>query len=181
MKIYTKTGDQGETGLFGGKRVPKNYVRVEALGTVDEANACLGVAISHISQATYRNELKKIQAKLFDVGTILANPLTENDAHLHDHHVHELEAKIDEMTARLPDLRAFILPGGTKAATHLHVARSVVRRAERRAVTVSQMQEVPPVVVRYLNRLSDYLFTLARILNLEAGAPENEWHQDTTH
>lgn len=177
MKIYTKAGDQGETGLFGGKRVPKNYVRIEVLGAIDEANANLGLAISHISQATYRAELKKIQAKLFDVGTILANPTAQDDTHLHDHHVHQLEAAIDDMTARLPDLRAFILPGGTKAATYLHVARAVVRRAERRAVTVSQHQSIPPVAIRYLNRLSDYLFTLARIINFEAGAPETEWHQ----
>ncbi len=177
MKIYTKTGDQGETGLFGGKRVPKNYVRIEACGCVDEANAFIGLALNAIEQAVYRNELSQIQRKLFDVGTSLANPVA-HVPHITDEDVQGLEASIDRMMESLPELRAFILPGGTEAATRVQVARAVVRRAERRAVTVTQHQDVPPVVLQYLNRLSDYLFTLARMINFEAGVGDVEWKQD---
>lgn len=178
MKIYTKTGDLGETGLFGGKRVPKNYVRIEACGSVDEANAFIGLAMNAIQQAVYKNELSHIQRKLFDVGTSLANP-EPHVPHITEKDVRALEKAIDTMTAVLPNLRAFILPGGTEAATRLQVARACVRRAERRAVSVGQLQDVPVIVLQYLNRLSDYLFTLARMINVEAGIPDVEWHQDT--
>lgn len=177
MKIYTKTGDQGETGLFGGKRVPKNYVRIEACGGVDEANAFIGLAIDAVQQIGYRNELSHIQRKLFDVGTSLANPVA-HVPHITDEDVRGLEIAIDRMMEALPELRAFILPGGSEAATRVQVARAVVRRAERRAVNVAQLQDVPPVVLQYLNRLSDYLFTLARMLNFEAGVGDVEWKQD---
>lgn len=176
MKIYTKTGDLGETGLYGGKRVPKNHVRVEAGGTIDEANALIGLAIAQMkTQKIYVRELSVIQGKLFDIGAVLATPepttvsITEAD-------VMALEASIDRMTAILPELRAFILPGGSKAAAMLHVARTTLRTAERRVVTVMQHQFVPPIIGQYLNRLSDYLFTLARFVNLNEGGKETLWH-----
>lgn len=176
MKIYTKTGDAGETGLFGGSRVPKNHVRIEAVGTIDEANALLGMTISLLSHKGHKEALTVIQNKLFEIGGALANPnselstLTEND-------IIFLEESIDDMTGKLPELRNFILPGGLTAASILHVARSVTRRAERRVITVSQHQSVPYVVIAYLNRLSDYLFTLARTVNHEAGEEETLWNQ----
>jgi cob(I)alamin adenosyltransferase len=176
MKIYTKTGDAGETGLYGGKRVPKNHVRIEAVGTVDEANAAIGVAIAYLEhQHAFKQELGVIQGKLFEIGAALASPDT-TDITLGDADIEVMEMAIDRMTAMLPELRAFILPGGTKAAAHLHAARTAVRRAERRVATVAQLQFVHPVIGRYLNRLSDYLFTLARFVNFNEGGPETLWH-----
>lgn len=174
MKIYTKGGDFGETGLFGGKRVPKNHVRIEAVGTIDEANALLGVAMSLLPHVQYKTELKTIQGKLFEIGGALANPTTESST-LGEDDVLVLEHLIDEMTEKLPELHNFILPGGAVVAAILQTARSVIRRAERRAITVSQHQSVPYITLKYLNRLSDYLFTLARVLNHEAGVDEPIW------
>ncbi|MBI3255713.1 MAG: cob(I)yrinic acid a,c-diamide adenosyltransferase [Candidatus Andersenbacteria bacterium] len=175
MKIYTKTGDLGETGLYGGKRVPKNHVRVEAVGTIDEANAAIGVAMSELRyQQAFLAELAVIQGKLFDIGAAVANP-EPTDILITDADIEQLELSIDRMTAMLPELRAFILPGGTKGAAHLHEARTSVRRAERRVATVAQVQMVPPIASRYLNRLSDYLFTLARFVNFNEGGKEVMW------
>lgn len=176
MKIYTKTGDAGETGLYGGKRVPKNHVRVEAVGTVDEANAAIGVAIAYLQhQNAFAQELSIIQGKLFDVGAALASP-DDTATTISDADVELLEVSIDRMTSMLPELRAFILPGGSKGAAHLHAARTATRRAERRVATVAQVQFVHPVIGRYLNRLSDYLFTLARFVNYNEGGAETTWH-----
>ncbi|MBI3421123.1 MAG: cob(I)yrinic acid a,c-diamide adenosyltransferase [Candidatus Sungbacteria bacterium] len=176
MKIYTKTGDLGETGLYGGTRVPKNHVRVEAVGTIDEANAAIGVAMSELRhQQAFLAELAVIQGKLFDIGAAVANP-EPTDILITDADIEQLELSIDRMTAMLPELRAFILPGGTKGAAHLHEARTTVRRAERRVATVAQVQMVPPIASRYLNRLSDYLFTLARFVNFNEGGKETMWH-----
>lgn len=175
-KIYTKTGDKGETGLIGGKRVPKNHVRVEAYGTVDEANAVLGIILSRYSYFTHYEELSQVQHLLFEVGAVLANPDTSHH-HAFDTDVTHLEKLIDELSDSLPDLTQFILPSGTELGAYLHFARTVVRRAERRVITVSQHQPVPEDVIRYLNRLSDYLFVLARAVNHEHGAPEKVWQQ----
>jgi cob(I)alamin adenosyltransferase len=183
MKIYTKTGDAGETGLFGGARVSKDDPRVEAYGDVDELNSVLGVvrstgALGSPLGAPFDDRLAAIQSRLFDVGAELANgkkgkdlgiPLvTEDD-------VVELEQTIDLADAELPALRTFVLPGGTALAAHLHVARTVCRRAERRVITLMRAEEVRPEVLRYLNRLSDLLFTLARLANARAEHADVPW------
>ncbi|MDP3996898.1 MAG: cob(I)yrinic acid a,c-diamide adenosyltransferase [Candidatus Andersenbacteria bacterium] len=175
--IYTKKGDTGETGLFTGKRVPKNHVRMEAVGTIDEANANIGLVAAQVTDLNLRAQLEKIQRMLFEIGAVLANP---RGAQIRpdDGDVKELELAIDDMTAVLPELQNFIIPNGTPIAAAVHVARTVVRRAERRVVTVSQHEEVPAVLMRYLNRLSDYLFTLARALNNTAGVEEKPWHTE---
>lgn len=172
--IYTKKGDTGETGLFTGKRVPKNHTRMEAVGTVDECNAVLGVIISSVSDMALRSQLEKIQSMLFEIGALLGNP-ERRHTRPDDGDVKELELAIDDMTQRLPELHQFILPGGTTTAAMVHLARTVARRAERRVVTVSQHESVEPAVLRYLNRLSDYLFTLARAVNHAAGVAEHKW------
>jgi cob(I)alamin adenosyltransferase len=176
-KIYTKTGDRGETGLRGGQRVPKNHVRVEACGAIDEANALLGVVVSQLTDPRLQSTLEHIQGMLFEAGAVMA------DLHVRHHRpddgdVTELELAIDELTSHLPPLTAFILPGGTQTAALVHLARTVVRRAERRCVTVSQHQDVPDAVIRYLNRLSDYLFTLARFINHTHSIQEKQWHPE---
>lgn len=176
MKIYTKTGDLGETGLVGGSRVPKNHVRVEAVGTLDEASAAVGVVVSQLNDPAYRQELQYIQSLLFEIGGILANPTSKNVSVITDQDVIHLEQLIDEVTHSLPPQTSFILPGGTAIAAHIHLARTIVRRAERRIVTVDQFQDVPAVVVRYMNRLSDYLFVLARTMNADSGVSDIPWH-----
>jgi cob(I)alamin adenosyltransferase len=172
--IYTKSGDKGETGLLDGSRVPKNHIRTEALGTVDEANAVLGVLVEAVDDGLLSLKLEKIQRRLFDINVVLADP-TLNHTRPNEEDVKELEIAIDEMTDFLPELNQFILPGGSKAAALTHLARTVVRRAERRVITVSQNQEIPEVIGRYLNRLSDYLFTLARVLNYSTGKDDKLW------
>lgn len=173
-KIYTKTGDLGETGLIGGKRVPKNHVRCEAYGTVDEANALIGLILSAVHDSLHRQQLEKIQGMLFEVGAVLADPQARH-TRPDDGDVKELELLIDDLSSKLPALTSFVLPGGTTIAAQLHLARTVVRRAERRVVTVSQGEPVPSVIMRYLNRLSDYLFTLARAVNHDVGVQEKLW------
>ncbi|MEX1997863.1 MAG: cob(I)yrinic acid a,c-diamide adenosyltransferase [Candidatus Andersenbacteria bacterium] len=173
-KIYTKTGDSGETGLIGGKRIPKNHVRVEAYGTVDEANALIGVVLSRLDDFTHRAELETIQGMLFEIGAVLADS-RESRTRPNDSDVFRLEGLIDELTTTLPPQITFILPGGTNLAAILHLARTVVRRAERRVITVSQGEDISPTVIKYLNRLSDYLHTLARFINHEHGVYEKPW------
>jgi cob(I)alamin adenosyltransferase len=180
MKIYTKTGDQGETGLLGGSRVPKNHVRIEAVGTLDEANAALGVAVSHSNDLSYRQELQNIQGLLFEIGGIIANPTAKNVSVITEQDVRHLEILIDELNAELPLQTSFILPGGTQLASQIHLARTLVRRAERRIIGVDQHQDVPPVVIQYVNRLSDYLFILARTINHEYGVSDIPWHSRLT-
>ncbi|HKJ93228.1 MAG TPA: cob(I)yrinic acid a,c-diamide adenosyltransferase [Longimicrobiales bacterium] len=178
MKIYTRTGDQGETGLFGGGRVSKAHVRVEAYGAVDEMNALLGWAATRLGDAPVER-LRAVQADLFAIGAHLATPgagdrkrpaLPPLPAG-----VEALEAWIDEMDADLPELRSFILPGGSPAAAALHVARTVCRRAERAVVALAAADPVEPGILVYLNRLSDLLFTLAREANRVAGVADVEW------
>lgn len=173
-KIYTKTGDAGQTGLIGGKRVPKNHVRVEAYGTCDESNALLGVILAQLDDFTHREVLQEIQGMLFEIGAVLADPQARH-TRPDDGDVARLEMLIDELTAKLPPQTMFILPGGTELAANIHFARTIVRRAERRVITVSQGELVPPVIVRYLNRLSDYLHVLARYINHEHNIAEKNW------
>jgi cob(I)alamin adenosyltransferase len=181
MRIYTKTGDKGDTGLFGGGRVPKNDPRVEAYGDVDELNAVLGTVRAVEPMPRIDEVLVSVQRDLFGVGALLATPNLQKmreqlqKARIDAARIAELEHAIDEADAELEPLRAFIIPGGTPKAAALHVARTVCRRAERRVVELTQETEIPEIVVVYLNRLSDLLFTLARLANHRAGAGEVTW------
>lgn len=179
MKIYTRTGDAGTTALYGGERVPKDAKRVEAYGTVDEANALLGVARTQLGLKEYDALLARVQRALFDVGADLATPESRyrtNIVPLTEADVTGLEHDIDRLEAALPPLHAFILPGGHPAAASLHHARTVVRRAERRVVELSHYETVNPQVTAYLNRSSDFLFVLARAVNAAVGVKDHEWH-----
>jgi cob(I)alamin adenosyltransferase len=180
MKIYTRTGDQGLTGLFGGARVRKNDVRVEAYGTVDEANATLGLARAGQLPAELDQELEKIQADLFTLGAELACDPEKVDRLklplLGQERIAELEQLIDRIEAELPPLKHFILPGGSPAAAALHLARTVCRRAERRVLDVADTRAE---VVVYLNRLSDLLFVLARRANQMASVADIPWEGKT--
>jgi cob(I)alamin adenosyltransferase len=178
MKIYTKTGDKGETSLFAGGRVPKNNARVGAYGTVDELNALLGVVRAHGVPAQADEQLALIQQELFEVGADLATPLEAKAdwiTRLTPEPAARLERWIDGMDAQLPALTAFILPGGTLSAAQTQLARTVCRRAERDCVHLSQQEDINAALLSYLNRLSDYLFTLARWLNQSAGVTEPQW------
>jgi cob(I)alamin adenosyltransferase len=183
MKIYTKTGDAGDTGLFGGGRVPKSHPRVEAYGEVDELNATIGLARSIEMMPRIDEVLAPIQRDLFAIGALLATPDREKmrqhleKARVDDERVAELEHAIDDGDRELEPLKSFIMPGGTPKAAALHVARTVCRRAERRVVELQETHdtEIPQLVVIYLNRLSDLLFTLARVANRRAGAGEVTW------
>ena len=181
IKIYTKTGDRGQTGLFGGGRVDKDHPRVEAYGDVDELNAVLGMARAVELMPRIDEVLVPIQRDLFGIGALLATPdlgkmqQQLEKAAIDERRIRELEAAIDAGEAELEPLRAFILPGGTPKAAALHVARTVCRRAERRVVHLRHEIEIPDVVVIYLNRLSDLLFVLARVANRRAGAGEVTW------
>ena len=181
LKIYTRTGDSGSTGLFGGGRVDKDDARVEAYGEVDELNAVLGMARAVEMMPRIDEVLVPIQRDLFSLGALLATPDHEkmkqqlSKARIDDARVAELEHLIDEGEAELEPLKAFILPGGTPKAAALHVARTVCRRAERRVVALQRDVELPQLVVIYLNRLSDLLFVLARVANRRAGAGEVTW------
>jgi cob(I)alamin adenosyltransferase len=183
MKIYTKTGDRGDTGLFGGGRVSKSHPRVEAYGDVDELNAVLGAVRAVERLPRIDDILIAVQRDLFAIGALLATPDREkmrqhlDKARVDESRVAELERAIDDGDSELEPLRAFIVPGGTPKAAALHVARTVCRRAERRVVQLADDagMEIPSVVVIYLNRLSDLLFTLARVANRRAGADEVSW------
>ena len=181
MKIYTKTGDRGDTGLFGGGRVAKNHPRVEAYGDVDELNAAIGMALAIEELQRIDEVLAPIQPDLFAIGALLATPdLAKMRQHLEKANVDEarvaqLERAIDACDDELEPLKAFVMPGGTKKAAALHVARTVCRRAERRVVLLAQETEIPELVVIFLNRLSDLLFTLARLANKLGAAGETTW------
>ena len=181
MKIYTKTGDKGDTGLFGGGRVGKDHPRVEAYGDVDELNANLGMARAIEPMPRVDEVLVPIQRDLFSIGALLATPDLDKmhnhlaKANIDDRRIRDLEHAIDECEKELEPLRAFIIPGGSRKGAVLHIARTVCRRAERRVVTLQRDVEIPPLVVIYLNRLSDLLFTLARVANIRAGAGEVTW------
>lgn len=178
-RIYTKTGDDGTTGLFGGTRVSKADARIEAYGTVDELNAVLAVALTCDMRSDVRECLLKVSAELFTLGADLATPLdpppSYNIPRIQEENISALEGWIDELDKELEPLKAFILPGGSAAAAYLHLARTVCRRAERRTVLLSVHEDVGGYVVCYLNRLSDYLFTAARAVNHAAGIADIPW------
>lgn len=179
MKIYTRTGDTGSTGLFGGPRVSKDDDRIESYGTVDELNAAIGMARSAGLGEQVDLQLSQIQHELFSIGAELATP--DPDDHqmriICKGHVERLEAWIDEHEEGLPELKNFVLPAGDSGATHLHLARAICRRAERRVVTLMHRREtsVSDDLVIYLNRLSDLLFVLTRVANRDAGVEEVPW------
>ena len=178
MKIYTRTGDEGDTSLFDGTRVRKDDARVDAYGEVDELNAWLGLARSSLHEGDLDGELAHIQRDLFAVGAQLADPADKlaarvTKAVVADADVTRLEQLIDRCEGELSPLRRFILAGGAPAGAALHVARAVCRRAERRIVALEPAADA--VVIRYINRLSDLLFVLARVINARAGVPETEW------
>jgi len=183
VKIYTKTGDAGETGLFGGGRVRKDDPRVQAYGEVDEANAAIGFAASLEPQTFESQLLQTIQRDLFTIGAELATPdpaklgktLARSGAAIGAADVGALEDVIDNHEAKLAPLKNFILPGGTPKAAAFHLARTVCRRAERTVVTLSRNEKITPAVIHYLNRLSDLLFVLARAVNAQAGRPDVTW------
>jgi cob(I)alamin adenosyltransferase len=178
MKIYTKTGDKGLTSLIGGKKVPKHHYRIEAYGTVDELNSHIGLLITLLSPGNhYGLYLKSVQNILFNMGSLLAAegdvkitlpPLMEED-------VRSLESQIDTMDASLTPLKTFILPGGSAVVAHIHIARCVCRRAERGVTFLNEYEEVDPIIIVYLNRLSDFLFTLARFEAHVSNTPEIPW------
>lgn len=179
MRIYTKTGDKGETSLFGGKRVPKDNMRVEAYGEVDELNAMLGAIRFYAREGEIDGVLHEVQRDLFRLGADLATPedtqTTRAVPRIGAEEVERLEKTIDRVQGRLSPLTSFILPGGSQIASSLHLARAVCRRAERRTVTLTKSERVNERSIVYLNRLSDLLFVLARLANREAGVTEEEW------
>jgi len=180
MNIYTRTGDKGKTSIIGG-RVDKDDFRVEAYGTIDELNAIIGKAMTELDAEKFKDlldDLEKIQNELFDGGGDLANVMKERHYKLADEAIEEMEARIDVLMSEAPELQKFVLPGGSPAAATLHIARTVTRRAERLTVTLLKNAEegdVSPVVQRYLNRLSDYLFAAALVVNARLGVPNNEY------
>lgn len=182
MKIYTKTGDKGTTSLVYGERVQKNDIRVEAYGTCDEANSMIGLGVSLLPMnedeniADVRNKLHRVQTILFHVGAELSTPSNrEVKWKLEEKHIKEMESTIDDMDSKLPTLNNFILPGGHPSGAAFHTARTIIRRAERCAVAI---ENVNPLVLSYLNRLSDFLFVLARYVNYQLGAAEFNLHEE---
>ena len=185
FKIYTKTGYKGETSLYGGTRVSKAAARVESYGTLDELNAFIGLAKAEISDEKVLNQLQKIQFDLFTVGSeaatptdkmFLANGKSRLDLLISEEEITELERWMDDFDAELEPLKFFILPSGGKAAATIHVCRTVCRRAERSMVFLRETEEVRPELIKYLNRLSDYLFVLARYISKISGEKEDFWN-----
>ena len=185
MKIYTRTGDNGTTSLVGGKRVAKNSARLEAYGTIDEFNSALGLMCAHSPIADHTELttlIHTIQSRLFDIGAYLATDNSENPdlqpTGLSQADIDTLERHIDTITPQLPPLHTFILPGGCVAAGHAHICRTVCRRAERRVLTLAETETVSPIVITYLNRLSDWLFIIARYANHLTHTAETPWIPD---
>jgi cob(I)alamin adenosyltransferase len=185
MKVYTKTGDKGTTALFGGTRVPKNHIRIESYGTVDELNSHIGLIRDQEINFTYKNVLIEIQNKLFTVGAILATPPDKellkngkerlNIPKITEKDIEFMENAIDVMEQTLPQMTHFVLPGGHTAVSYCHIARCVCRRAERLAVHLNEIEPIDFYVLKYLNRLSDYLFVLARKLSQDLKGEEVQW------
>ncbi len=184
MKVYTKTGDKGSTSLFGGTKVSKNHIRIDAYGTVDELNSAIGLIRSSEILNTYDLQLIQIQKNLFHLGAELATPTEKlylaNGKYrlpkiLQEDDILELENWIDEMEEELPALTHFILPGGNLASSHAHLCRCICRRAERITVSLTEVEEIRQEILKYLNRLSDYLFVLARKIAHDAGHEEIKW------
>ena len=191
MKIYTKTGDDGTTGLFGGTRVPKHHIRIESYGTVDELNSWLGLIKDQKIAASSKQQLSKIQEQLFTVGAILATEPEKavlkngkqrlNIPKIGAMEIQYLEQSIDEMDSQLPEMTHFILPGGHTTVSYCHIARTVCRRAERVSTLLFEKSPFDSEVLSYLNRLSDYLFVLARKLSKELQADEIKWIPEKKH
>jgi cob(I)alamin adenosyltransferase len=186
MKIYTKTGDKGTTSLIGGTKVPKSDIRIESYGTVDELNSWIGLVNDLLQDDEFRNDLKEIQDRLFTIGSALATGKEKGTKmilpQLHDSDVQLLERKIDEMTGRLPEMKSFILPGGHSTVSFIHITRCVCRRAERMTVNLQQHElSIDERIIIYLNRLSDYLFILARYVGQKLGAEEIPWKPRTVN
>ena len=181
MKIYTKTGDEGKTSLFNGKRVLKNSIRVETYGTVDELNSILGIVLTYELPDDLKEDLNKISNLLFVLGSDLATPIDSNQKfsvqRINEENVKFLEERIDIYTNEMPQLKSFILPGGDKAAAFLHQARTVCRRAERLAISLIETKKINKDPLVYLNRLSDYLFTAARYVNYRKNIPDRNWEK----
>ena len=181
MKLYTRTGDDGSSGLFGGDRVSKSHLRLVAYGTLDELNSILGLVRLHASPACVSEEvLLQIQHDLFVLGAILATPAARQEllsARMSrpTWALADMEADIDRLSALAPPMTAFVLPGGTAGSVHAHLARTVCRRAEREVVALTHEEPMNPVVLTYLNRLSDWLFAVARAENAQAGVPDIQW------
>ena len=180
LKIYTKTGDKGNTSLIGGTKVPKNDIRIETYGTVDELNSWIGLINDLLNDGEFKNELKEIQDRLFTIGSSLATDAEKEPKmklpDLHEGDINFLEKRIDEMTAQLPVMKSFILPGGHATVSSIHIVRCVCRRAERLAVNMQQHELfIEEKIIQYLNRLSDYLFTLARYAAQKIGVEEIPW------
>ncbi len=180
MKIYTKTGDKGETSLFAGGRVPKNSERIEAYGTIDELNSYIGLTITEVKNKEVLSLLEKIQSQLFTLGSDLATPENVKNKSVNTPRVapefyKKLEDEIDKFDSKLEELKNFILPGGSKGAAFLHVCRTICRRAERRVITLSDKQEIGEEIIIYLNRLSDLFFVLARYENYSLNIPDVKW------
>jgi len=185
MKVYTKTGDTGTTALFGGTRVPKHHIRIESYGTVDELNSHIGLIRDQDINVLYKNVLVEVQDRLFTVGAILATPPEKevlkngqprlNINRIADSDITFLENEIDQMDTALPPMTHFVLPGGHTTVSYCHIARCVCRRAERLAVHLHELEPTDELVIKYLNRLSDYLFVLARKLSHDLNADEVKW------
>ena len=181
--IYTKTGDKGTTSLVGGKRVSKDDIRIEAYGSVDELNSFIGILDNlHNIQSDTKTMLRIIQNKLFNIGAYLATDFpigtTSTAMGLSDDDITKLEHAIDEIDAELPPLNAFVLPGGSRVSSFAHVCRTVARRCERRIITLSEKSHIDPNVIKYINRLSDYFFVLARFNNIHNQIEEIFWDKD---
>lgn len=178
MRLYTRTGDKGQTSIIGG-RVDKDDIRVEAYGTVDEVNCFVGQAVTELDESLFKDvlsDLEKIQHELFDCGGDLANVTKKREPKLTEEAITYLESKIDELIVEAPELERFILPGGAKASASIHIARTVTRRAERLVVSLMKADDTTPVVcLQYLNRLSDYFFALARVINFRLGVKDVEY------
>lgn len=178
MKIYTKTGDSGQTSLIGGTRVPKHHIRIEAYGTVDELNSWIGLLRSSELSEETKNILAEIQDRLFTVGSTLASDPEKSRMKIPDLKEEDivlLEKEMDKMNESLTEMRSFILPGGSALASYCHIARCVCRRAERNATHLAENEPVNELVIKYLNRLSDYLFVLSRKIVFDSGTGEIPW------
>ncbi|MEZ4720441.1 MAG: cob(I)yrinic acid a,c-diamide adenosyltransferase [Flavobacteriales bacterium] len=179
MKIYTRKGDDGTTGLLGGTRLPKDDLRIESYGTVDELNSFIGMLRDHVVSAAIDSELIQIQEELFTIGSHLAADPEKNKMQLpeiEENWILRMENSMDEMDRHLPEMKFFVLPGGHPAVSAAHVCRSVCRRAERRCIALASESEVDDKVIKYLNRLSDYFFVLSRQLTVDFGAEEIPWN-----
>lgn len=180
MKIYTKTGDKGETGLFGGERVSKSNLRLNAYGSIDELNSFLGLAVIEVTNIDIKNILKDLQNKLFVLGSDLATPETEKNKKLKisrtpDSYITDIEQIIDKYEAQLEELNNFILPGGSKGSAILHICRTISRRAEREVVALKNTEHIGENIVIFLNRLSDLFFVLSRFENKYSNIPDTKW------